>query len=74
MLPDDALCQQPEPRTLEEIIATHRPLSSSFLALPYRILKINHKKELLRGPLWVDPKPGPKPLGFRVLGFRGLGV
>ena len=30
---------------------THRPLSSSFLGLPYRILNINHKKELLRG-LW----------------------
>ena len=30
----------------------HRPLSSSFLGLPYRILNINHKKELLRGP-WV---------------------
>ena len=32
--------------------STHRPLSSSFLGLPYRILNINHKKELLRG-LWV---------------------
>ena len=31
---------------------THRPLSSSFLGLPYRILHILHKKELLRG-LWV---------------------
>ena len=31
---------------------THRPLSSSFLGLPYRILNINRKKELLRG-LWV---------------------
>ena len=30
---------------------THRPLSSSFLGSPYRILNINHKKELLRG-LW----------------------
>ena len=28
---------------------THRPLSSSFLGLPYRILNINHKKELPRG-------------------------
>ena len=37
---------------------THRPLSSSFLELPYWILNINHKKELLRG-LWV---------GFKVLG------
>ena len=34
---------------------THRPLSSSFLELPYRILNTNHKKELLRG-LWVNPK------------------
>ena len=32
---------------------THRPLSSSFSGLPYRILNINHKKELLRG-LWVS--------------------
>ena len=31
---------------------THRPLSSSFLGLPYRILNMNQKKELLRG-LWV---------------------
>ena len=28
------------------------PLSSSVLGLPYRILNISHKKELLRG-LWV---------------------
>ena len=32
---------------------THRPPSSPFLGLPYRILNINHKKELLRG-LWVE--------------------
>ena len=31
---------------------SHRPLSSSFLGLPHRILNINHKEELLRG-LWV---------------------
>ena len=31
---------------------TRRPLSSSFLGLPKRILNINHKKELLRS-LWV---------------------
>ena len=35
---------------------THRPLSSSFLGLPCRILNINHKKKLLRGLL----------VGFRV--------
>ena len=34
---------------------THRPLSSSFLGLPYGILIISHKKALLRG-LWVNPK------------------
>ena len=43
--------------------STQRPLSSSFWGLPYRILNINHKKELLWG-LWVDtiisPKPDPK--------------
>ena len=31
---------------------THRPLSNPFLGLPYRILNINHKEELLRG-LWI---------------------
>ena len=31
---------------------THRPLSSSFLGVPYRILKNNNKKKLLRS-LWV---------------------
>ena len=36
-------------------MGTHRPLSSSFLGLSYRILNINHKKELLRG-LWVECK------------------
>ena len=36
------------------VTITHRPLSSSFLGWPYRILNINHKKELLRG-LWVSP-------------------
>ena len=35
---------------------THRPQSSSFLGLPYRILNMNLKKELLWG-LWVNPKP-----------------
>ena len=39
---------------------TYRPLSSSFSELPYRILNMNHEKELLRG-LWVG-------IG---LGFRG---
>ena len=29
--------------------SAHRPLSSSFVGLPYRILNMNHKKELLRG-------------------------
>ena len=46
---------------------THRPLSSSFLGLPYRILNINHKKELLRGR-------GGREYGvscFRVQEFRG---
>ena len=39
-----------------ELSPSHRPLSSSFLGLPYRNLNINHKKELLRG-LWVNRKP-----------------
>ena len=36
---------------------THRPLSSSFLGLPYRILNLNHKKELLGASLYFW-KPG----------------
>ena len=48
-------------------LSTHRPLSSSFLGLPYRILNINHEKELLRG-LWLGP------LGFGASGFWALGL
>ena len=48
--------------------ASHRPLSSSLLGLPYRVLKMNHKKELLRG-LWVAMS---KEGGFTDwLGFKG---
>ena len=36
--------------------STHRPLSSSFLGFPSRILIMNHKKELLRA-LWVAVLP-----------------
>ena len=43
----------PRRGSLMETMGTHRPLSSSFLGLPYRILNMNHKKELLRG-LWVE--------------------
>ena len=38
---------------VQRALTTHRLHSTSFLGLPYRILKINHKKELLRS-LWVD--------------------
>ena len=34
-------------------VPTHRPQSSSFLGLPYRILNMNPKKEVLWG-LWVN--------------------
>ena len=48
-------------------MSTHRPLGSSFLGLPSRILNINHKKELLRG-LWVGLRVSPRlsrqPEGF----------
>ena len=54
--------------------STHRPLrSSSLLGLPYRILNIKHKKELLRGLCVVREALallGVSDLGFRVLGFR----
>ena len=36
-----------------KLMVTHRPLTSSFLGLLYRILNILHKKELLRG-LWLQ--------------------
>ena len=42
-------------RLTSPLVTTHRPLSSSFLGLPYRILSSNHKKELLRG-LWIPMK------------------
>ena len=35
--------------------STHRPHSSSFLGLPYRVLNMNPKKELLWG-LWVGAR------------------
>ena len=58
-------------------MSTHRPLSSSFVGLPYRILNISHEKELLRG-LWVKHKGSqhessrtkpPKPM-FQLSGIR----
>ena len=45
---------------LPEPHLTHRPQSSSFLGLPYRILNMNPKKELLWG-LWVKTPPHPQP-------------
>ena len=42
------------------VVYTHRPQSSSFLGLPYRILDMNPPKELLWG-LWL-----------KVQGFKGL--
>ena len=45
----------PEAKTMEHSYPhalTYRPQSSSFLGLPYRILNMNPKKELLWG-LWV---------------------
>ena len=38
----------------DSLTPTHRPVSSSFLGLPCRILNIYHKKQLLKG-LWVNP-------------------
>ena len=46
----------------------HRLLNSSFLGLPYRILNMNHKKELLRS-LWVGLRVR-FPLTSRVALFR----
>ena len=43
--------------------STHRILSSSFLGLPYRILNINHNKELLRS---LGQRIGSKLSGLRV--------
>ena len=61
-----------KPKKLQEKNAPSEAISSSFWGLPYRILNINHKKELLRG-LWVK-----QVLGFRdsrrvILGLRAMG-
>ena len=70
------LVQVPNPRQQTH---THRLLSGSFLGLPYRILNMNHKKELLRS-LWVfstcknQEDPGSGFASNHGLGFRGLGV
>ena len=48
---------------------TQRLLSSSFLGLPYRLLNIYQKKELLRG-LWVGLRV--EGLQFRLRGFWGF--
>ena len=55
---------------------THRLLSSSFLGLPYRILNMNPKKELLRS-LWVEVSffffllsTSPKGQGNKRLNFQ----
>ena len=45
-------CTSSDSGEIINISTTHRPLSSSLLGLPYRILDINHKTELLRG-IWV---------------------
>ena len=45
-------------------VLTHRLLNGSLLGLPYRILNIHHKKELLRS-LWISAE-GSKGCGFRV--------
>ena len=47
-------------------VYTHRLQSSSFLGVPYRILNMHHKKELLWS-LWVIRDPGSG-------GFGGLGL
>ena len=51
----------------KDLKATRRPLSSSCLGLPYRILNISHKKELLRG-LGVPKNMIPKDLKAKALG------
>ena len=48
-----------------------RPLGSPLLGLPYRILSINHKKELLRG-LWVPCNEPENPLHVCVPGYDFL--
>ena len=52
-------------RKVHTAVSTHRLLSSSLLGLPYRILNINHKEELLRS-LWVSCTP----LDGKVCAFR----
>ena len=54
--PINAFIVGPLPRSgLWVMKVTHRLLSGSFSGLPYRILNMNHKKELLRS-LWAGFK------------------
>ena len=53
----------------QSMASTHRPLSSSFLGVPYRILNTNHKKELLRG-LWVGTSDMRLGFGPLLAAFR----
>ena len=46
----------PQPGASVILFFTHRLQTSSFLGLPYMILNISHKKELLWS-LWVVPLP-----------------
>ena len=56
------------------ILRTYRLPSSSFLGLPYRILHINHKKELLRS-LWVEKHPKvPKPQALQPRSRKALAL
>ena len=59
------------PCSRDPLIPTHRPQSSSFVGLPYRILNMNPKKELLWG-LWVDMFQVWGVCHFRVLFGLGL--
>ena len=67
-------CLRPSVSFSSLLRPTHRPLSSSFLGLLYRILNINHKKELLRG-LWVHSKDSDSGVRYTVplLDFTAFG-
>ena len=65
-------------RSLYGLGFTHGLHSTSFLGFPYRILNINHKKELLRGP-WVGFSvaqafglAGGRGQAFGIFGARGI--
>ena len=57
-----------------DVYRTHRPQSSSFLGLPYRILNMNPKKGTTLGPMGSSVVRGLQARAFCRLGLEGVSV